>query len=85
MAFDRLARPVRRAGESSSRPRLIAVLGLTAGDRRVRDVRGFALVVGATVVLAGCLHDEPSPDVRDAFTVAINEDAARASRTAALT
>jgi hypothetical protein len=45
-------------------------------------VRGVALVLGAAVVLAGCVRDESTRDVPDPFTIAISEDAASASDTA---
>jgi hypothetical protein len=42
-------------------------------------MRGVALVLGAVAVLAGCVHDEPSRDGPDPFTVAVSEDAASAA------
>jgi Predicted Zn-dependent protease (DUF2268) len=48
----------------------------------VHWVRGVALALTAAVVLAGCVHDEPSREVADPFTVAISDDAATASRAA---
>jgi hypothetical protein len=47
-------------------------------------VRGLALVLGAALVLAGCVRDEPSPEVPDPFTVAVSEDAATAARAASV-
>jgi hypothetical protein len=49
---------------------------------RVRRVRGVVLALTAAVVLAGCVHDEPSREVPDPFTVAVSQDAASASRAA---
>jgi Predicted Zn-dependent protease (DUF2268) len=45
-------------------------------------VRGLALALTAAVVLAGCVHDEPSREEPDPFTVAVSEDAASVSRAA---
>jgi hypothetical protein len=50
--------------------------------RRVSRVRGVALVLGAAVLLAGCVHDEPSREVPDPFTVTVSEDAASAAHAA---
>ena len=47
-------------------------------------MRGLALVLGAALVLAGCVRDEPSPEVPDPFTVAVSEDAATAARAASV-
>jgi hypothetical protein len=51
-------------------------------DRKVRRVRGVALALTAAVVLAGCIHDEPSREGPDPHTVAVSEDAASVSRAA---
>ena len=45
-------------------------------------MRGVALVLGAAVVLAGCVHDEPLREVPDPFTVVVSEDAASAASAA---
>ena len=57
--------------------------------RRGRDLGGSATqcalsescrpCFGAAALLAGCSQDKPSPDVPDAFTVVISNDAARVS------
>src|ERR687897_2027772 len=45
---------------------------------RVRSLK----ILCAAVVLAGCVHDEPSREVPDPFTVAVSEDAASTARAA---
>lgn len=45
-------------------------------------MRGIALVLGVSVVLAGCVRDESAREAPDPFEVAISEDAASASRAA---